>query len=352
MIAESNERLDEGIKELKKIFNENKGVKFDVIMGLSGGKDSLYLLYLLSKVLNVRTKAYTWNHYHAKRGAITSAENAVKDLGNVEWQSFSYKSDASRKVMKAYFKELKRFCLCPHFMMLRALPTALDEGIPFICIGYSPDQNSRKGAYNIPVTRENRIRILTQYIHSFREVTEYALRKSFPQDADHIVSYYFDPIMERLDRIESYKIIPSMLTLSHFIPWEYNEIERIIYEEYRWKYGGKRELHSNCIYEPIRGHLEFMLKRPFLEEEASFLVKKGNLNEEEAKIALEKMGVGEKEPPTLKHFTEHIYSTPEEYYKIIDTPMEPEAEIYLRGFIQNLFVFQGYGDNSMGEIIR
>lgn len=335
--------------ELLKILNENKGGKIDVITGLSGGKDSLYLMYALTKQLHLRVKAFTWDHFHCMPEAMSSAQKAVISMGNVDWETFSFTYNASSKVKSALFKEVKRFCICPHFMMLRAIPRAIDENIPFLAIGYSPDQNDRKGGYKF-ADRETRLMNLINYVQSFYNLIEYCLKENYPDEADEILHQLFDPINSRLPLLKTKEIIPSILILSQYIPWDYKDIERIVYEEFKWKTAGKTKLHSNCFFEPIRGHMEYLLDRPFLQEEAAFLVKQGSMTEQEAEAALKYMNVCDDEPKVLEKFIDHIGITKDNYYNYIKSPMKEEAERLIKEFVMQIYTFQGFDPKGVNVI--
>ena len=291
-------------EELEKVLARNKGGKIDVISALSGGKDSLYQLYLLSKELKLRTRAFTWDHYHAYPAAINSAKQAITDLGNVDWITTGFDFESSSKLLASYFMEVKRFCICPHFMMLRALPMAIDEEIPFIAIGYSKNQNERKGEYKFP-DHDKRAENLKSWANSFRELTRYCLAKTFPKDEERITENLFGSINRSLEDIDRKEVVPGILQLSNFFPWERKDIENVVYERFGWKKSGRASLHSNCLFEPIRGYLEHTFGRPFLKDEANYLVRNEEMTKDEARRSLNMMGCSSKEPAVLDYFLKY-----------------------------------------------
>lgn len=337
--------------ELEHILRTNKGVHTDVIAGLSGGKDSLYQLYLLSHDLGLKTKAFTWDHYHAYPAAIKCAAKAVKDLKNIEWVSIGYRYDATTKLISSYFREVKRFCICPHFMMLRALPIAIDEKIPFIAIAYSPDQNARKGNYQFP-DPPTRVKNLVSWAHAFKDLTSYCLQKNFPDEGREIIEYLFQPLMDRLDDVIKAGTAPAILQLSQFLPWNIKTMDKIIYDHYEWKKENQKKLHNNCFFEPIRGYMEYKLGRPFLKEEARFLVQRNEITEEEAEKALRDMNYSNEKPRTLKIFCEYINLSEEDFQTFMEAPMTEDAERLLINFIRSLFAFQGFETQGMGKLIK
>ena len=68
-------------------FPRSKKSRFDVAVFYTGGKDSTYLLYYLSKVLNLRVLALTWEIPYMSECAKKSIENAKQSLDSGEFIS-------------------------------------------------------------------------------------------------------------------------------------------------------------------------------------------------------------------------------------------------------------------------
>ena len=64
------------IVPIKSSFPRSKKSRFDVAVFYTGGKDSTYLLYYLSKVLNLRVLALTWETPYMSECSKKSIENA------------------------------------------------------------------------------------------------------------------------------------------------------------------------------------------------------------------------------------------------------------------------------------
>ena len=74
-----SENLTKNLKSVVPIVKDiphSKKSRFDVALFYTGGKDSTFLLYYLSKVLSLRVLALTWVIPYASESALKSIENA------------------------------------------------------------------------------------------------------------------------------------------------------------------------------------------------------------------------------------------------------------------------------------
>ena len=90
MCATQNEtkRL-KSVVPIKNTFERSKKSRFDVAVFYTGGKDSTYLLYYLTKVLNLRVLALTWELPFMSESAKKSIEGAKNTLSNAEFIGFT-----------------------------------------------------------------------------------------------------------------------------------------------------------------------------------------------------------------------------------------------------------------------
>ena len=78
---ENQEALKNLEKRINQIKKEGKGKKYDCILGLSGGRDSTYLLYLAVKEWGLRPLAVHFNDGFDNPIAGENMLNAVRKLG-------------------------------------------------------------------------------------------------------------------------------------------------------------------------------------------------------------------------------------------------------------------------------
>lgn len=116
--------------------------RFDVAVFYTGGKDSTYLLYYLSKVKKLRVLALTWLIPYASDCAVKSIENARKRLDNVEFITRSVNSADLKKIYSALYKLNGNTCACPSLAYVLFYPTLVSEKVPYFLAGNEPAQMS------------------------------------------------------------------------------------------------------------------------------------------------------------------------------------------------------------------
>lgn len=117
-----------------------KKSRFDVALFYTGGKDSTFLLYYLSKVLSLRVLALTWVIPYASESALKSIENAKKRLKNVEFVSRSVNCDDLKKIYKKLYELNGNTCACPSLAYVLFYPTLVAEKVPYFLAGNEPAQ--------------------------------------------------------------------------------------------------------------------------------------------------------------------------------------------------------------------
>ena len=95
--AEKTKNL-KSILPIMNTFPRAKKSRFDVALLYTGGKDSTYLLYYLSKTLNLRVLALTWEIPYMSECAKKSVENAKQSLDSVEFIIRKISNDDFRKI--------------------------------------------------------------------------------------------------------------------------------------------------------------------------------------------------------------------------------------------------------------
>jgi PP-loop superfamily ATP-utilizing enzyme len=76
----------------------NRKSRFDIALFYTGGKDSSYMLYYLSKVKGLRVLALTWEIPYMSESAASSIENAKKAFQNVECPTHTVNHNDLRKI--------------------------------------------------------------------------------------------------------------------------------------------------------------------------------------------------------------------------------------------------------------
>ena len=101
------------ILPIMKTFPKSKKSRFDIAVFYTGGKDSTYLLYYLSKVLKLRVLALTWEIPYMSPCAKESIENAKQKLDFVEFISRRVSNLVLRKIYRELYALSRNTCACP-----------------------------------------------------------------------------------------------------------------------------------------------------------------------------------------------------------------------------------------------
>ena len=121
-------------------FPRSKKSRFDVALFYTGGKDSTYLLYYLSKVLKLRVLALTWEIPYMSECAKTSIENAKKYLDSVEFISRKIANDDLKKIYQKLYALSENTCACPSLAYVLFYPELVINKVPYFVAGNEPAQ--------------------------------------------------------------------------------------------------------------------------------------------------------------------------------------------------------------------
>ena len=114
--------------------------RFDIALFYTGGKDSTYMLYYLSKVKKLRVLALTWEIPYMSESAKKSIENAKNALDNVEFISRSVNRNDLRTIYKKLYSLSGNTCACPSLAYLLFYPELVANKVPYFAAGNEPVQ--------------------------------------------------------------------------------------------------------------------------------------------------------------------------------------------------------------------
>lgn len=125
---------------IKNTFPRSKKSRFDVAVFYTGGKDSTYLLYYLSKVLKLRVLALTWEIPYMSDCAKKSIENAKQRLDSVEFIGRKVSNDDLRKIYAKLYSLSENTCACPSLAYVLFYPELVVNKVPYFVAGNEPAQ--------------------------------------------------------------------------------------------------------------------------------------------------------------------------------------------------------------------
>ena len=121
-------------------FPRSKKSRFYVAVFYTGGKDSTYLLYYLSKVLNLRVLALTWEIPYMSECAKKSIENAKQSLDSVEFISRKVSNEDLRKIYNKLYALSGNTCACPSLAYVLFYPELVANKVSYFVAGNEPAQ--------------------------------------------------------------------------------------------------------------------------------------------------------------------------------------------------------------------
>ena len=136
----------EDVKNLKSIvpivedIPRSKKSRFDIALFYTGGKDSTYLLYYLSKVKSLRVLALTWEIPFISESAGKSIANAKKVFRNVEFITRSVNQTELKRFYSRLYQLSGNTCACPSLAYLLFYPELVANRVPYFAAGNEPVQ--------------------------------------------------------------------------------------------------------------------------------------------------------------------------------------------------------------------
>lgn len=215
----SDEQLDNIIENIKR---DGKGRKYDCIIGVSGGADSSYTLYL-AKQKGLRVLAVHMDNGWNSKEAVINIKNVVSKLG-VDYESYVLNWEEMKDLHLSFLKAA-----------VPEVETPTDMAIIVACHHFAVKYNVR-------------------YIISGGNLaTEGILPKSWHYDAKDLK--YFNYIHQTFGRIKLksfpsfgyireiyYKLVKKIqvVYLLNYVPYEADKVKKILQEKLDWQsYGGK-----------------------------------------------------------------------------------------------------------------
>lgn len=285
--------------ELERIFVNVRKKKrdYDVLVPLSGGKDSSYVLYLCRKVFNLRSLAVTFDNGFLSDHAKQNITKACKLLG-VDHIYFRLDRNFLMKLYRRFF--LKTGFFCP--LCMRAMCVAIGRA---------------QLAFGIPI----------QLSGTSRRTEEHIDQEFFVDgDLSFIENVLNEDGIDLTEQLLTKPIgifkSPPRIKMPDYLDWNYNEIYTKISTELGWTSPEKNAEHTDCMVEPIVQYIRYR-KFPTITPELlrySKLVTCGQMTKTEAKDLVEEVKKRTNRPPELKWFLENIGITEKEFEDVLTSP--------------------------------
>ena len=289
---------DKKQKHLNEILNKYRGRKpFDSIIGLSGGKDSTFLLYLAVKKYGMHPLVYNFDNGYRSQDAINNIEKTVNKLG-VDLIVVKPNPRIIHQLQKIFLTKAGEFCT-PCLMHIDGIWERLGRCYG-IKLGISGSDESLSTAIE-------GISIASYYD---RDYFINAIGKELPIST--IKTFIKKPhLTKAFGRVLGTE--PVKINLLENIRYNILEMETILKEELHWSAPGGEIEHGDCLLDHLKDYLVYQ-KYGVSEHTQllSMLIRKGEMSRE---IALQQAMCEERRTPPdiLFRFLNDIDMTPEEF---------------------------------------
>jgi N-acetyl sugar amidotransferase len=202
----------------------NAGTNYDCIVPISGGKDSMFQLYVLVKVYGMKPLAVTFSHNWFSETGWYNLQNALQEF-NVDHIMFTPNRDLVNRLARRSLEGIGDSCWhCHAGVGAFPLQVAARFNIPLLIWGESIAEASGRASYKDPVHKFDR--------DYFTKVS--AKLKPSEMECEYITErdlYPFNvPELEAIEKVGVYGI-----HLGDYIFWDEERQTEFIREHYGWK---------------------------------------------------------------------------------------------------------------------
>ena len=330
----------EDVKNLKSIvpivedIPRSKKSRFDIALFYTGGKDSTYLLYYLSKVKGLRVLALTWEIPFISESAGKSIANAKKVFRNVEFITRSVNQTELKRFYSRLYQLSGNTCACPSLAYLLFYPELVANRVSYFAAGNEPVQMlglyynhmAPKIAYSFAGNRfltflMNAVRMLTlqpplkqgqfQTLMTMKQLAygDHPIKKLSGYESE-LVSNIVEAIQTVPELLPPFKRSIKYSSRTGNVPafvhfdldkisggtYDWNKVKAILVNECGWvaPEDENKALHTSCKIERCKDHTQFVRfyhckskMIPFSALEFSLASKKSGRSKEESLYEIE-----------------------------------------------------------------
>jgi len=289
-------------RALARILDKHRGRSrnYDCVIGMSGGKDSTYVLYLLSEVFHMRVLAVHFDNGFVSPYAKRNLEKVVAKLG-VGFITVRHDWPTMREMYKMFLRRAGEFCTpCNVGISIPILKFAMEEGVRLVFSG---------------VSRILDVASPRMYASKYLDRCYFlnVINGQIPRDMLH--GRFLQSWMEILRRATSHVM---WLKLPDYVEWDIKNIRKILRREFGWEEDPNGKFHADCMASDIKDYLVYR-RWGFSDVTAKLaaLVRDRQLTRQEA-LERVKSEEANKEPDFLDDFLNKIGISRTEFENSID----------------------------------
>ncbi len=273
---------------------------YDVLVPLSGGKDSTYVLFLATKVYRLRVLCYTFDNGFQSQTAKDNIRAAIEASGA---DHFVFRPDREMlmRLYRHFLEKTGMFCpVCMRGISAGIYFVSQHFNIPVVFGGSSARTEERL----VPeIFQDGDIHFFKNVLraHPVSDATETLLHDRTMKDTIGRVLFILSRGRIMLGR--TYLYAPD------YFEWEYDHIYSTIQNEMGWKPAEDRDEHVDCLADPI---VHFYVRETRVPElTASTLrysseIRAGQMPREKALRVVEEEHVRRREPTETREFLNRV----------------------------------------------
>jgi len=287
-------------KALEDVLNKIRRKKrpYDVLVPLSGGKDSIYILYLCCTQFNLKCLAVTWDNGFLSDHARQNIAKACGKLG-VDHMYYGINEKLLMELYRLFFLKTGFFC-------------------PVCLSGMSVTLMRAQAAFDIPL----------RFSGTSRRTEEHVSPKFF---IDGNMSFIENVLDGESIKKEAAVLLnpvgffssPQQIKLPDYVDWNYDDIYRTIKSELGWTSHTENAEHTDCKVDNIVNYIRYMKYPALIPDMLRFskLVTAGQMSRKEAETKVAEIKKNIREPENFHWFLDTLKISEADFHKVIAEPL-------------------------------
>ncbi len=336
------EKFDNIIKSYK-----GRGKRYDYLVPITGGRDSSYVLYYLTRVLGAtRVLAFTWDHLFHRQNSWANMEKAVAATG-VDFEIFRIKDEeTTRAIFRACFRRFGHPCMaCRLFLSAAIGNMAIRNGVPLIVTGENQGQTHMRGTHEKsgPVSMRQELSDRLAPVHY---MIRSGLEKDMPDRLGEIEEETLGCFYRGLQ--DSGFPWPEFIDMGTYINWYREDLDKVLSDAFHYQKGSDTFAHTSCYNERLRGYYEYNFGRiepVYYSGEISQFIRIGVLTRQQGLVELELLGMTDSLPKEAEDYCRKLGLTMEDWCRYIGRPLPFSVKLYFARRIAWRRVKSFWGDS-------